>query len=329
MPLLTVCTGLFGSKNPFSKRSTPEQNYVWLLDNTAFQPANANTGQLEPWQAEFVACHFIKGRQDITDTVSKIADLIGVDGKAGLNVEARKRIDERLRPFVWAIAPARTVEVSISYQDGRPPQQLTLGPTNGNGISSQLLPAGGTEASDRQTIHVTSDLFPIINNNMRFAGSEGWAILSDIDDTIKQTGTTDPRRVLQSTFADIPKVTEDMPELYRILNQQFNQPAFFYLSASPYNLYPFLHDFIASKYPAGTIILRDSSWMYFAGLLQSFTEGVQEYKVDRGTKIHGWLPKRKVSLGPSITLLPIMPPKLVILPCCVIPIWRFQSTNGS
>ena len=146
---------------------------------------------------------------------------------------------------------------------------------------------------------------------MRFAGQEGWGILSDIDstvhyhqspvlkltrlDTIKITGTTDPRRVLSSTFADIPKVTEAMPDFYNVLDQQFDHPAWFYLSASPYNLYPFLHEFIANHYRPGTIILRDSSWMYFAGLLQSFTEGVKEYKVDRGTKIPGWFPKRKVS----------------------------------
>ena len=178
--MLTPHAALFGTKNPFSKRARPEQNYVWLLDNTAFQPANTNTGRPEPWQAEFVACYFVKGRKSITSSVSKIADLIGLDGKAGSDAESYKRIEERMRPFVWGIAPARSVDVSIPSTDGSP-HKRTLGPSDGNGISSQLLLAGGTEASDGQTLHVTSDLFSNIKNNMRFAGPEGWAILSDID----------------------------------------------------------------------------------------------------------------------------------------------------
>ena len=68
-----------------------------------------------------------------------------------------------------------------------------------------------------------------------------------------------------------------MPELYTTIDEQLQHPAWFYLSASPYNLYPFLHTFLAQHYKQhGTIILRDASWMFFAGLLQSLTEGVQE-----------------------------------------------------
>jgi phosphatidate phosphatase APP1 len=117
---------------------------------------------------------------------------------------------------------------------------------------------------------------------------------------VKVTGTSDPKRVLQSTFAEEPKPTEGMVDFYKVLNQALAQPAWFYLSASPYNLYPFLHKFLESHYPPGTVILRDASWMYFAGLLQSLTEGVQDYKVDRGVKIHGWLPQRKfICIGDS------------------------------
>ena len=90
--------------------------------------------------------------------------------------------------------------------------------------------------------------------------------------------TPDPLGVLKSTFVEEPKVVRGMPELYSTIDEHFQHPAWFYLSASPYNLYPFLHDFLAQHYKQqhGTIILRDASWMYFAGLLQSLTEGVQE-----------------------------------------------------
>lgn len=239
----------------------------------------------------------------MTKYVSSIADLIGLDGKAGDDPEARKRIEERLKPFVMGIAPARTVEIKIPCPnpDGTPHKRL-LGPSNQNGISSQTLPTGGADDANGKTVLCTSEgnLFPELKSSTRFAGPEGWAIISDVDDTVKVTMTPSPVGILQSTFADIPKTTPGMPEFYKVLEESFQSPAWFYLSASPYNLYPFLQGFINEHYPSGTIILRDASWMYFGGLLRSFTEGVQEYKTSRIEKIQSWLPKRNfICIGDS------------------------------
>ena len=268
---------------------------MWLLNNTAYKPINDNTGKQEPWQAEFVACYFQKGRKDITSTVSKIADQIGLDGKVGSEAEIRKRIEERIRPFVLAIGPARTVDVTIPSPDAQgSPHKRTLGPSNSNGISSQLLLTGGTDSVDGKTVSCTSVGFPEMQNELRFAAPEGWTIVSDVDDTVKKTMTPDPLGLLRTTFAELPQTTEGMPAFYKMLQEQFKNPAWFYLSASPYNLYPFLQPFLKQNYPSGTLILRDSSWMYFAGLLQSLTEGTKEYKTDRLRKVHSWLPKRKV-----------------------------------
>lgn len=114
MGFLDKVTGaVFGQRNPFSKKATPSQNIAWLLDNTAFRPAGSGNRAAEPWQAEFVACLFDKGRKDISAAVAKVADLIGADGQVGLDAEARKRIEERIEPFVWGISPARTLDVQI------------------------------------------------------------------------------------------------------------------------------------------------------------------------------------------------------------------------
>lgn len=91
-----------------------------------------------------------------------------------------------------------------------------------------------------------------------------------------------------------------MPELYTHLNSLLSTPPFFYLSASPYNLYPFLRDFRAAHYPPGTIILRDASWQNLGGLITSLSVGTEEYKADRIRKIHSWFPERKfVCIGDS------------------------------
>lgn len=119
---------------------------------------------------------------------------------------------------------------------------------------------------------------------------------ADIDDTIKITLTSDPTGILRSTFVDPPKVVPGMPELYAsIVSSLPKDSPWFYLSASPYNLYPFLREFRDdAKFPAGTMILRDSSWRTVSGLLTALTVGTEEYKADRMKKIHGWLPKRKM-----------------------------------
>ena len=129
--------------------------------------------------------------------------------------------------------------------------------------------------------------------NTRFAAPDGWLVISDIDDTIKVTQTTDATGILQTTFADEPQPTQGMPEFYQHVHAELN-PTWFYVSASPYNLYPFLHAFLHSTYCAGTLILRDYSWLELSGLFQSLTEKTQEYKVDRMEKIRRWFPRRRV-----------------------------------
>lgn len=92
-----------------------------------------------------------------------------------------------------------------------------------------------------------------------------------------------------------------MPELYAQLHRLLTPSApFFYLSASPYNLYPFLREFRETFYPHGQLILRDSSWMTLSGLLSSLTLGTERYKTDRMKKIHRWLPRGKlICIGDS------------------------------
>lgn len=92
-----------------------------------------------------------------------------------------------------------------------------------------------------------------------------------------------------------------MPELYANVKSFLPEDTpWFYLSASPYNLYPFLKEFRDRHFPPGTLILRDSSWKTISGLLSALTMGTEEYKTDRITKINSWLPKRKfIVIGDS------------------------------
>lgn len=290
--------GHLGRRNPFHKPAIPDKNKILIFDNVAYRPVHPYQHDPQPWQAEFVAAFFYGGREDVASIVSTIADTIGLDGNMGSDEEAKARIAERIQPFIDQIAPAKTVEITIPQTSGKPIKRL-LGPSNASGVSSQTELTGGNEKADGTDIQFAAPAFGATAYT-HFAGPEGWGVISDVDDTIKVTQTTSPIGILKTTFADEPEPIAGMSELYKVIHAQFKNPAWFYLSASPYNLYPFLHQFILDHYQPGALILRDNSWMFLGGLLQALTQGTQSYKVERIEKIHRWLPKRKfICIGDS------------------------------
>lgn len=106
---------------------------------------------------------------------------------------------------------------------------------------------------------------------------------------------------LYRTAQDEPTPVAGMPELYGHMHKLLTAAApFFYLSASPYNLYSFLRSFRDAHYPYGQLVLRDASWQSIPGLLSNLTLGTQEYKVSRMRKMHDWLPGRSmICIGDS------------------------------
>jgi phosphatidate phosphatase APP1 len=89
-------------------------------------------------------------------------------------------------------------------------------------------------------------------------------IISDLDDTVVQTGATDPRALLRSVFLANARTRLPFPgvaELYRALQAGVagaEHNPLFYVSSSPWNLYDVLSDFLALReIPEGPILLRD------------------------------------------------------------------------
>lgn len=288
--------------NPFGK-AVDAGDIVWLMDNTAYR--NPETDQ---WEAEFVAAVFEnEPRCRVADIVSGIASTLGLAEDAA----ERDVIEERIIPFLWDIQAARVFWIEHKKKE------IKLGPTSINGITTSI------ESVDRQHKGSTIDATALVPHATKgihemqtyYAGPEGWAVISglfglthaqiifatnsllDVDDTIKVTLTSDPLGILKSTFIDEPTPVPGMPELLSDLQTLLPRDTpWFYLSASPYNLYPLLREFRDRYYPQGQLILRDSSWRTVAGLLSALTMGTEEYKTDRMKKIHSWLPKKKLIL---------------------------------
>jgi len=270
-----------GAKNPFYTNVNPDTDYVWILDTTAYQ------NRLGRWKAELVAAYFVKNSgKDLSKIVAWVSEKIGLAD----DEQARATVAQRLQPFADQILPAHSVQIDLLGLNTR------LGPSGRDGISSDELAIPGNDYKDGQVNKLKATNNDATPFNITFAKPTGWAVLSDVDDTIKKTLTSSPVGILTTTFAEEPEPINGMPELYRHIVQKLDNPPFWYLSASPYNLYPFLRKFREQYYPNGTMILRDASWMNLAGFLANLTQGTEPYKVDRIEKVHSWFPKRKFIL---------------------------------
>lgn len=311
---------------PWSKPQPidPAIHTVWIWDNTAFRspkkgenrPGLDNfkdagaaeatvvdqNGDKQPareaggWEAEFVASCFVKNSgKDESRVVAQIAKLLNVGDE---DVTTKKRIAKRLQPFLDTVLPNRTVRINV---DGK--EEQTLGPSNLSGITQDLHQLH-FEPSVPGLLQSNAENLPApfsIPGTTVVADETGWGVISDIDDTIKVTQTPSPLGILHNTFlVEEPEPIRGMPELYGQMATAFNHPPFFYLSASPYNLYPFLKTFRDKHFPTGTMILRNASWQNLGGLVTSLQQGTQQYKVSRIEKIHAWFPHRKfVCVGDS------------------------------
>ncbi|KAF8463090.1 hypothetical protein BDZ91DRAFT_315352 [Kalaharituber pfeilii] len=296
-PLIDRLLQKIGFFKPNPKPLGPKDE-LWLFNNTAFRsPKNPNE-----WMTEFVASYF---QFDTGDAASRnIADIIE---KLGIvrGDAAERLVAERVELFLNIIQPGRTAELQIERGAGG---KFFLGPAGSNGISSNALPFPSGSYHNGQFVSSTAvlpqgygrgQLNGFETMTTVFAEPEGWGVVSDIDDTIKITHVLSHIDILKHTFALPAQAVPGMPEFFQnVLAPTLNNPVWFYVTASPYNLYPFLSRFIDDfGFPKGTIILRDLSWQEIeAFIYTSLTIGTEQYKIDRISKIHSWFPRRKMVL---------------------------------
>ena len=103
-----------------------------------------------------------------------------------------------------------------------------------------------TAHSDSQPIHCTVQLLP----------ESGLSIISDIDDTIKESLVADRRELLMNTFVREFKSVDGMADVYR--KWQDIGAAFHYVSSSPWQLFDSLQRMQNEcGFPMGTMHLRN------------------------------------------------------------------------
>jgi hypothetical protein len=86
----------------------------------------------------------------------------------------------------------------------------------------------------------------------------GLSLVSDIDDTIKDSNVVVRRELLLNTFVRPFAAVDGMAARYRVFAESHRSFRIHYVSGSPHQLYPALAEFLdAARFPPGSLHLRD------------------------------------------------------------------------
>ena len=127
---------------------------------------------------------------------------------------------------------------------------------------------------------------------------EHWGIISDIDDTVIETGATDFLKNWRRILAERPQDRLAVPgagDLYRIIARDHTAPTrpFFYVSSSPWSLYGFLTEFMElNRIPHGPMFLKDLG----LDATKIFGDGHHEHKLAAIEAILAFYPDHKFLL---------------------------------
>jgi len=95
------------------------------------------------------------------------------------------------------------------------------------------------------------------NGKLVLVSEQGVSVISDIDDTIKDSHVLDKQLLLRNTFVNPLHAVSGMSDWYQHLLNQNPTMSFHYVSSSPIQLYPLLDEFLQQEhFPAGSLHLR-------------------------------------------------------------------------
>lgn len=219
-----------------------------------------------------------------------------------LNIDRKKLPKDQLAYFerqtaLFKVDSERHKVLNIQFTDGT---IHTLAPTDRSGISYNTFTFDLAKMKHLLTNH---HVYFTIENDDRAKGyalysqDHGYLVISDIDDTIKDSSVLNTKTLLRNTFLYEPKVTKSMPELFKQLQNDLESTLFAYVSSSPIQLLPTLDLFIEQNYPQGLIKLRQSTaWNQ---VLASKEESMAHKKSSITQLLNAYPNKKLILLGDS------------------------------
>lgn len=229
-------------------------------------------------------------RPGMTTALSKY---LGIDTNQ-LTPEQQARLYARTQLF--RVDSERNKLIKIQFNDQ---STHSLSKTNKEGRTTGIIKLAPTPALvTNNIIHYklfqSGDPAGFNEGTAIFIPQTGVSVISDIDDTIKNSQVTDKKQLLINTFINEFKPIKEMSTWYNQLANSNDHVAFHYVSSSPIQLYPALREFMDSaQFPLGSYHLREgTSWNHLiAG------DGVSEtHKKSQIERLIQTFPKRQFIL---------------------------------
>jgi phosphatidate phosphatase APP1 len=259
-------------------------------ENVLLFPTNAQfDSQTQQWQVQVHGWVF-EPEKDSAWRNSTIAAL-----KLSLDIEAgtpeAKRFEERIGMFLVDNKDEKNIAVQVG--DKTFPAPMTEG--NGHFEFNVHLPTATNPCPHWLALKVITPT----NDKRSFTGGaqciqdHGISVISDIDDTVKQSNVLDKKALMKNTFLKEFTAVPGMADVYQHWHAQ--GAVFHYVSSSPWQLYPALAKFFTrSGLPKGSMHLKlfrlkDSS---FFNMFDSPEEG----KIPAITKLLEAYPQRQFIL---------------------------------
>jgi len=176
----------------------------------------------------------------------------------GLENDATRSELFRERVMMFLVDNERNKRLTLQFAH----KYVTAGKTGPNGhfYASLRLPVITGEVSTQDNWQDISLVLPAadhrsISGKIQMLAQHGLSVISDIDDTIKQSNVLDKKQLIENTFSKPFIAVPGMAALYRQWQEQ--GAMFHYVSASPWQLYPALSSFFRQAgLPAGSFHLK-------------------------------------------------------------------------
>ena len=261
---LAVLLSLFLS----SPASAAQTSNLKSDQEVVFYPALAYPVGKGKWEIQFHGCVFEPEKRVIP--IALLRQILALDHIHFTPAE-NKLFKERARLFMIDEKSGRKIVIRL----GDKIYKLDKSQANGQFIGTLSF----TEAEIQKLRQSVTNFQLVLKSKdtrqffgeIHFVDEAGIIVISDIDDTIKVTAVGNRNATLRNTFLMPFKAVDGMPELYRGWAAT-NHAAFLYVSASPWQLYAPLADFLRdSNFPAGAFFLKtvDFKDKTFFALFQS------------------------------------------------------------
>ncbi|KAK6343447.1 hypothetical protein TWF730_011036 [Orbilia blumenaviensis] len=207
------------------------------------------------------------------------------------------------RTKLFLAIPRNGIEVNLDISGC---DSFSIGDTANGGLLEKNAGIGACGGSLNQ--RTISGVAPGFFSNREFEATlfpsppTGFGVISDVDDTIKISNVLDKKQAVKSLFIDDHQAVGGMPELYSKLDGELGNPAWFYLTGSPYQLFPSLRSFIFEKYPKGPMIVQNLTITDIQSIFKFVLDenNVRDYKIAQIEKLHGFYPQKKfLTVGDS------------------------------